>query len=108
MKIKSSKFLHSFYKDWLAWVEAGATEHPYQGDGLCSCLHFYCKDTLLTRAERKKVTDEMSRQFTDSGLDRYYPFNKNNVHYSSEGWDKHLNVHRITWVRDRIADGVSE
>ena len=52
------------------------------------------------------LSDEMHAQFYHKGLNQGLPFNENYDAYvlESDADACHLNVDRINWVRDRIAE----
>lgn len=105
--MKTSEDLMKFYKKYLAWIENGA---PYgrpflPSVGLCANLFDYVHrdgfNPIITT-----LSDEMHAQFYYKGLSQELPFNENYDAYvlESDADACHLNVDRISWVRDRIAE----
>ncbi|ELO6086313.1 hypothetical protein QVK87_001837 [Escherichia coli] len=105
--MKTSKDLMEFYKIYLAWIDVGAPDgKPFRRDcGLCANLFDYVHrgnyNPIITT-----LSDEMHAQFYHKGLNQGLPFNENYDAYVLESDTDacHLNVDRINWVRDRIAE----
>ncbi|UKM17212.1 hypothetical protein [Escherichia phage SKA64] len=105
--MKTSARLIEFYKIYLAWIDVGAPDgKPFRRDcGLCANLFDYVHrgnyNPIITT-----LSDEMHAQFHYKGLSQALPFNENYDAYvlESDAEVCHLNVDRINWVRDRIAE----
>ncbi|WPK38239.1 hypothetical protein [Escherichia phage AV126] len=105
--MKTSKDLMEFYKIYLAWIDVGAPDgKPFRRDcGLCANLFDYVHrgnyNPIITT-----LSDEMHAQFYHKRLNQGLPFNENYDAYvlESDADACHLNVDRINWVRDRIAE----
>ena len=105
--MKTSEELMEFYKKYLTWIENGA---PYgkpflPNCGLCANLFDYVHEgnynPIITT-----LLDEMHAQFYYKGLNPELPFNEDYDAYvlESDADACHLNVDRINWVKDRIAE----
>lgn len=101
--------LTKFYRDYLAWVESGAPEHPVfdRDSGLCLQINRYTNDDI-----GNELADELENQFIDAGLCDTFPFNGGGVWFGGAGLSNylaessahtcHLNEARMAWVRDHI------
>lgn len=107
--MSQSYTLSQFYAEYLAWVDAGAYDHPvFDCDsGLCLQLDRHIKAT----GGSYTATDEMEKQFVNAGLCDVLPFNGgylagngNLGRYIEECKDHvcHINEERIAWVRNRV------
>lgn len=100
--MKQSKELTQFYREYLKWVDSGASRNlPFDpGFGLCANLYEHLVDTTIY----PEVLGEMTMQFSDAGLNDIHPFNDDILTYISdrEAATHHLNPKRIQWVRDHI------
>lgn len=98
--------LMDFYRDYLAWIDAGAlNDSPHgfsRGIGLCGNIWFWTWDNNMTAAS----IDLMSESFKNAGLDSKYPFES--IWEHSQGIRKgtlYLNHKRIAWVRNQVRHG---
>ncbi|BDU12133.1 hypothetical protein [Escherichia phage phiWec179] len=103
-----SEELLTFYRTYLAWLEAGAPEgEPFtRCTGLCSNLYDFYD---MGESERyEPVLDEMHEQFYRKDLVMVLPFNSNFGKYTLEAERSrcHLNVDRVNWVKERIAEEI--
>lgn len=107
MKNTQSELLTQFYKDWLAWVDAGASmkHQTFQRiTGLCGALNFWCLKNKLTTTEYIEIGQVMYEQFKGAGLNAYCPFDNGHGAYfdSADQGTCHENPKRIQWVRDHV------
>lgn len=103
-----SEELLTFYRTYLAWLEAGAPEgEPFtRCTGLCTNLYDFYD---MGESERyEPVLDEMHEQFYHKGLVMVLPFNSNFGKYTLEAEKSrcHLNVDRVNWVKERVAEEI--
>lgn len=99
-----SDLLKAFYLAYAAWLDDGADVNDSftRDTGLCYCLLGYCGD--LSPDERDGYERELTAQFTDVGLSKNFPFNKDETDYwKASAEDSHyLNPKRIAWVRNQV------
>lgn len=103
-----SEELLTFYRTYLAWLEAGASEgEPFtRCTGLCSNLYDFYD---MGESERyEPVLDEMHEQFYHKDLVMVLPFNSDFGKYTLEAEKSrcHLNVDRVNWVKERVAEEI--
>ena len=103
-----SEELLTFYRTYLAWLEAGAPEgEPFtRCTGLCTNLYDFYD---MGESERyEPVLDEMHEQFYLKDLVMVLPFNSNFGKYTLEAEKGrcHLNVDRVNWVKERVAEEI--
>lgn len=100
MQKEQSAFLTAFYRDWLAWVEAGAVEgKPYSIEkGLCGCSMVF-EDLNNDDSKYIDLIDEMAIQFAHAGLNHRLPFDDSLKDYHAIH-AKHKNEKRLKWVKD--------
>ncbi|WAX14509.1 hypothetical protein ECO340P2_00254 [Escherichia phage ECO340P2] len=103
-----SEELLTFYRTYLAWLEAGAPEgEPFtRCTGLCTNLYDFYD---MGESERyQHVLDEMHEQFYLKDLVMVLPFNSNFGKYTLEAEKSrcHLNVDRVNWVKERVAEEI--
>ena len=99
MRIQS-KELTQFYREYKAWLDAGAPiGEPFQRyTGLCDAL----EGSLWYDVILMGLLDELKLQFSDEGLDELYPFGKENFISRVELETQHLDPLRIKWVEDHL------
>lgn len=107
MKNTQSELLTQFYKDWLAWLDEGANpKHKTfkRITGLCGALNSWCRKKNLTMTEYIWISQKMTQQFKDAGLNPYCPFDNGQGAYfdSAQYGTCHKNPKRIQWVRDHV------
>ena len=95
------KNLTDFYRDYAAWLDAGAPNGDVfrQSRGLCTCLSRWCAENGVT----EYLNVDMNLQFVSANLDTIYPFNGgDHLGYAMEVRKNscHLNPERIAWVRE--------
>jgi hypothetical protein len=97
-----SESLTEFYRAYLWWLEAGASEEMgfSRHHGLCGALRQWANrnDQLGYRA----LHDEMIAQFMKHTTSFLHPFHTFAQEYNREvdRGEAHLNVDRIKWVKD--------
>lgn len=98
--------LMDFYRDYLAWIDAGApikNRHYFShGGGLCANMWFWNPDNTVTTAN----INLMQESFVGAGLDSKYPFES--IWGHSQGISNgtlYLNPKQITWVREQVEHG---
>lgn len=95
------KTLTDFYRDYAAWLDAGAPRNDifFKRYGLCFCLRRW----LEANGVREYLKCDMDLQFIEAGLDPFFPFNDGEVKgYQKENKNHscHLNPARVAWVRE--------
>lgn len=97
-----SPLLKAFYRDYAAWLEAGAPDGApfYRGEGLCVEITRWALSSDngdYTLGLRR----EMQRQFRSAGLSDTFPFGGANE-YAQRHSDEtqHENQARIAWVKE--------
>jgi hypothetical protein len=92
-----SERLKQFYREYLAWVEAGCPHSDIFATnwGLCTCLDGWSGDDDVLHEEQASL-------FRSAGLSVAYPFNEDMVCYGYEH-NKTKNEARISWVREQAA-----
>jgi hypothetical protein len=93
--------LTQFYKDLLAWVDAGCPPHKafQKRTGLCGNLIWWCKDSAC---DKTHPIYEMQNQFREAGKNLYFPFNYgHDEHYAIEYALNTLfhNKQRLDWIK---------
>lgn len=87
--------IKKFYQSYKAWLDRGAPKHkPYsRSSGLCFNAGFIdnCSIPVLT---------EMQKQFEEAGLDKAYPFGKDEYKLGIDEETQHLNKARNSWVEE--------
>ena len=104
MKTDQSPELTQFYRDYLAWIDAGAPEpHEVFSRSEALCVNYQswqiAKDTLDASLYK------FGLQFTAAGLSTLSPFNSELADLIDEQNRAacHLNPKRIAWVRTRVS-----
>lgn len=96
--------LEMFYRDYAAWLDAGAPEHqPFsRSEGLCYSLIVWCYHKNTGESGKTVLLMALSMSFHQAGLLRGTPFNEGITEFSLEAQGKacHLNPKRIAWVRE--------
>ncbi len=91
-----SEELTAFYREILAWIEAGQPEHKnfMSCTGLCANLFFSPYGGLGIEAEIRE-------QFSFAGLDKDYPFNDDHFSYrlEADAFSIYQNPQRLAWIR---------
>lgn len=103
--MSQSEELTTFYKAYLAWVEAGTPlDLTMRGtDGLCGNLMRFCDAHYGFDKITMRTLDEMNIQFETAGLNHRYPFDDGEYRIYrrfAETGALHLNPKRIQWVRE--------
>lgn len=100
MQKEQSAFLTAFYRDWLAWVEAGAVhDNPYPiQKGLCVCSIIFQELNNLD-PDNIDLVEEMAIHFAYAGLNPRFPFDDDLKAYHAT-YQKHKNEKRLQWVKD--------
>lgn len=105
--MSQSSLLSDFYRDYLAWVDSGAPEHPVfdRNSGLCLQLDMY-----VSYVDIEVYANDFESQLVEAGLCEAFPFNGGYKYgdttalkdYTNECRSHacHLNEARIQWVRD--------
>lgn len=102
---KVSVNLKVFFRDYLAWVEAGTPLHYAFSTALGLCNNVDSYDYAICEASGKKVglLSELEMLFRTEGLHRHYPFNNRNRYGTydkeSDARTMHLNPRRIAFVK---------
>lgn len=98
-----SNELKEFYRAYKAWLDAGAPDSYFsKHSGLCSNLinWFMACKFGHSRKDMYNLDKEMSKQFTDAGLHRGYPFGERDYYRDYKRDTQHLNPLRIKWVEE--------
>lgn len=92
-----SKELTQFYREYKAWLDAGAPDEiPFKRfKGLCDSL-------ADVRYYNPTVKKELQDQFYTEGLNRTYPFGVDNFDIRMFNESQHLDPLRIKWVEDHL------
>lgn len=91
-----SEELTAFYREILAWIEAGQPDHrnfrAYTG---------LCTNLIFSPYDHHAVGVEMSEQFSFAGLNKQFPFNGDVTSYRLEGeaYSTYQNPQRLAWIR---------
>lgn len=112
--IKSSARLMHFYKAWLLWATTNGKEEGVFDPhiGLCYAIPAWHKinfgESVEAEMRARLMINEIVGQFIQAGLRSGYPFDNGCGDYMSRerAGTQHLSPERLTWVRDRIEDGV--
>lgn len=107
MKNTQSELLTQFYKDWLAWLDAGADPKDQtfkRYSGLCTALYFWGIENKISGITQRKLDSEMLYQFEKAGLEMLYPFDEDSAAFNQAHLHEthHTNPKRIQWVRDHV------
>ena len=115
---KSSPMLSAFYKDWYEWATSGAPANsPFRRcHGLCANMEYWFRKDQYRNHGFDKTDDEiensvileMQEQFMDAGLSQIYPFGEQNYDICGSNFRQHTDPARLSWVAERIAEGVDE
>lgn len=95
--MKQSLALTEFYREYYAWVQDGAGEHPFfrRNHSLCAALFRYYRG----------LAAELEHQLIDAFPEKHlYPFNEDRYHFMDElkNSSMHQNPLRIKWVKDHM------
>lgn len=99
--------LTKFYNAYNDWQEAGAPEHNAfeHWFGLCTSLRRWCQYQvrLGVAVDSWLLTDEMTDQFRENGLDTNYPFGRADFEDCLYHDTMHLSPKRIAWVKAHLS-----
>ena len=103
--------LVNFLRAYLKWAEAGAPRalfdnpcdfHPSMG--LCANSVTFSENVLERYGDRVyALEEEMKDHWRLEGRDPTYPFGEREYDRDSVDRTQHLNPHRMSWVRERLA-----
>lgn len=103
-----SEELKRFYREYLAWVEAGAPLSTVftETRGLCCNLLDWSKNTYPNRRKYIELSEEQGSLFMAAGLSISFPFHDDDTgeyYRECERDAAHLNPKRLAWVREHAA-----
>ncbi|HEX8894418.1 MAG TPA: hypothetical protein VF783_13900 [Terriglobales bacterium] len=99
-----SDHLKAFLRDWIDWVDAGATDHPAfdRHRGLCTTLSRWMHQRGMPYPETSDLRLELKWAFSVDGLDTSYPFGEERYNEFRDRDEQHLDSRRIAWVRSKV------
>lgn len=103
-KVLVSETLLMFLVEWLEWATTDDDAEDYRFQryaGLCASYDRWCRQKgIWFRHARQEIVGA----FRASGLDKDYPFGKENYDARSLTSSQHLDPARLAWVRKVISD----
>lgn len=104
-----SQYLTDFYREYLAWVDAGAGDHPAFNRSAGLCLNLVHHARWLNIDHEGRFLDEMEAQFEQGGLNKVYPFNLGEYSVARQSYldecrlkSCYTNEARLKWVRQHV------
>lgn len=98
--------LQQFYRDYLAWVDAGVPEDGCfsRHSGLCGNLNSWSAKHKLRYGHRGKLCSQMTSQFLEAGLCAMFPFGSEAYRLDRVKGRMHRDTNRIKFVRTHAGD----